>query len=118
MQQPGDKPVPSNEIDASLEWLKDWGEATRGEKSAFIDGFRAAMSARSATAAIPEVRLDEHGVLDEICTDNVHLERLDRNYWFLSVSGGGKSIAAWLSAKPTFEWREEFAVTEIGDTKP
>lgn len=37
------------ETDAHLDWLKEWGTSTRGERVAFIDGFRAGKAVRSET---------------------------------------------------------------------
>lgn len=49
----GGEPCSQGETDARLNWLETWGQATRGEKAAFIDGFRAV---RSTTGAFPLVK--------------------------------------------------------------
>jgi hypothetical protein len=58
----------------------------------------------------PEVRLNEKGSLDEVCTSAFHLEQMDHNYWFLEIESGGRSVAVWLHAKgkisATYERRD------------
>lgn len=46
-----------------------------------------------------EVRLNDDGTLDEVCSPNVHVEQLDYNHWFVEVIVGGKSVAVWFHAK-------------------
>lgn len=42
-----------------------------------------------AKKAYNEIRLDEEGLEDDICIDNVdvHLERMDNNFWWLGLYG-------------------------------
>ena len=47
----------------------------------------------------PEVRLDDAKALDEVVAPGFHLERMDRNHWFLEIESGGKAIAVWLVAR-------------------
>jgi hypothetical protein len=47
--------TPYGETDALIDWLEHWGEATRGERSAFIDGFRAAKTPASERTAPKEI---------------------------------------------------------------
>ena len=47
------------------------------------------------------VEYDDKGRLDEVCTDGgAHLERMDKNRWFLSCSrADGSSFAIWIHWK-------------------
>ena len=62
-------------------------------------------------AAPIEIRLKPDGTLDEVCCEGFHLEKMDRNAWFMSVERDGKQIAVWLRANSRgkigahWEWR-------------
>lgn len=53
-----------------------------------------------------EIRLDDRGELDEVCAPGGHLERMDRQAWFLELG----DVAVWLRASHritvTYERRE------------
>ena len=49
----------------------------------------------------PEIRLNDDGTLDEIVAKNAtfHIEQMDGNCWWFSVSSSGKQVDVWLRAR-------------------
>jgi len=60
----------------------------------------------------PRLELDRKGQIDEVVSDGGgHLERLDKDRWFLNlVNADGSSVAVWIAGKVTmFETRDDVA---------
>lgn len=73
-----------------------------------LDAWPEMMEAVSAPLS-ERVLFDDHGKLDEIvtCGRGAHLERMDKNRWFLNLErADGSSIAVWIDGSVTlFEER-------------